>query len=285
MNKTTTNSGEKRITSYYRDVYSRDNFIYKRFRNFIVAFGGLMQIVPAVFLRKNMGERYYSKTWVRFWMFLLMILPVPYMHLEHLLLHFGNHMYFSPKQEITWVRFGTWYLFIFIFGYFGRLRRKEIKFSRSSFDPTKFSWYTGDFWPNIEKLGFQYSILQKLMTNNPNKEWTLRQIPTLVEPIIICSIGFALWMLEQKIGGVLFIIGLFYGWSYHMAFRNGDDAMLDILDEIKIARALSNSIDNPHQKLDSDDQIIGRFPASPEDRKGVINAVLGVDGNGIPDAI
>lgn len=282
--KTTSNplgNEDSQLISYYRSVFGANRAFLVFFWNLVKAFGGFFQIIPAVFLRKNMGERYFSSTAVRIWIILLIFLPIIYAKIDTFFMMLLDVEMYKPiykpmlSRKETWYGYGTWYLFIIVFAYFARKRRKEIKISRSSFDRTKFSQYSGDIDEYTERLG------DKLYgeENNP------RKIETRVEPLMIAVVGAVLWILNQKIGGFLIIVSLFYAWSYWAAYRIGDEAMLDILDRNYLKRQLAEMIHQSHKMFRNGARLFGRVPKNLEDQNEFVDTITGSKNSGFTEAV
>jgi hypothetical protein len=281
---TTSNSqeqGNARITAFYRSVFCANLVFIVWWWNLVKAIGGFFQIIPAVFLRKNMGERYYSTTNVRIWIVILIFLPPLYAKIDSSLMDLLDFDFYKPiynpllSRIGTWYGYGTWYAFIVLFAYFATQRRKEIKRSRSSFDRSNFSKYSGDIEEFTERWGYKLFG----MANDT------RKIETIVEPLIIAVVGLGLWILNQKIGGFLIITSVFYAWSYWAAYRIGDNAMLNILDENYLKRQLSQIVHESGKLFRGGARLFGRFPKNLDDQKDFVDTITGSKNSGFTEAV
>lgn len=273
-NKTNKISNE-RIESYYRDVFDRNTQFGKKFRDLIFAIGALLQIIPAVFLRRNMGERYLTKGFVQFMVFFLLIIPKPFSSLIAKISALSTRGFAVKNYGFTNTDYYVWYGFVGLFALFSYWRLKEITRSKSSFDKSKFSWYDGDIFPWMNSAG---NALFK-------KKWNTRQIETLIEPVIILLIGIALWMLGLKLGYLFIIIGLFYRWSYLIAYRNGDHAMLDIIDQQILQKGLHKILTGTDPEMDDKLNLGGRILVTAEEREIILETMFGSDNEGFVEAV
>lgn len=228
-----------------------------------------------VFIRKNMGERYFGAGQA-----ILIVLglgflafvytPVLYMtdarNSFHERLEANGYRYDSSFDSggsftdsfgfYVTLHFLTWYLFLLVFLYVSYVRYQEIKRLPSVFDFARSSVYTGDIHPFF--INFKWK----------NKNFDVRQIETVLEPLFFFIIGLGLIILQQYIGYVIIISSIGYSLSARIGYIQGDHFIMDIIDnqlfnqEKDEAFVKGNEINN-----DRGVRYYGRRPTNPEDRK------------------
>ncbi|MFM1998485.1 MAG: hypothetical protein RL204_432 [Bacteroidota bacterium] len=273
--KNNTSASNDRIVSFYRDVFDRNTKFGHLFRSLIFSIGAFFQIIAAVFLRRNMGERYLTRGIVRFMIFFLLIIPKPFSSLLTKITALSTRGFTVKQYGFSNTDYFVWYGFVLLFAVFSYWRLKEITRSKSTFDMSKFSWYSGDIFPWMSTLGHATF----------RKTWNTRQIETLIEPLIILSIGFVLWVVGLKLGYLFIIIGLFYRWSYLIAYRNGDHHMLDIIDARILQRGLHRILTGADPEMDDKLNLRGRILVKAEEREIVYEAMFGSDKDGFVEAV
>lgn len=274
-NKNNTSASNDRIESFYRDVFDRNTKFGHLFRSLIFSIGAFFQIIAAVFLRRNMGERYLTRGIVQFMIFFLVIIPKPFSNLITKIMALSTRGFTVKQYGFSNTDYFVWYGFVLLFAIFGYWRLKEITRSKSTFDLSKFSWYNGDIFPWMRSLG--YATFRKT--------WNTRQIETLIEPLIILSIGIALWIIGLKLGYLFIIIGFFYRWSYLIAYRNGDHAMLDMGDKNLLQKRLHRILTGTDPEMDDKLNLAGRILVRAEDREIIFEEMFGSDKDGFVEAV
>jgi hypothetical protein len=185
---------------YYSSVYQRRNFIKDVLYMVFLGVSSWPRLVLETFIRRNMGERYFSLFAVVVIALLLLVYPF---------YKTGPYAEVFPVLKDNF----TWYLFTGAFVYFGYLRLREVQTLPSVFDFARFSLSSGISLP------FVYDI-----TRNP------RKIATLIEPGACLVIGLLLWWMDQRIGVVITMCSVIYSFSYMAAFAQADDFLMDYID-------------------------------------------------------
>lgn len=203
----------KKKNLYYIVVFKRTNMIKAAILGFFLAIASWPRLILEVFLRRGMGQRYYSLA-TSITLFILML--------------FGSNMphysYYSgwsyPHFSETIQRNPSLTLFAFAFMAMSIRRYREIKNEPGVFDFAKFSQYSGDILP------FFYDL--KLFGLTP----TRKVISTIYEPLAGLLPGIVLTIFHSPVGLLLIICSIIYSISYYGAHYAGDQFLMDRIDEI-----------------------------------------------------
>lgn len=196
---------------YFRNVIKRENVAKKILLHVFYQLASFPRLLLEVFIRKNFGERYFNLASVLSVALIIALLPAVLYSLP------------TAEGQGTWgflVRYATWYVFLGLFLYHCWQRWREIRQSASTFDFTRFSLYAGDINPWFHKI--------RVSGTEPD----MRTIETLYEPAVFFAGGVALWVFGQSVGVFICIASIFYSLSYVAAYWQGDNFVLDRIDEI-----------------------------------------------------
>jgi hypothetical protein len=187
---------------YYATIYQRRNLSKDFLYNLFLGLSSWPRLLLEVFIRSNMGERYFS---------LFGVVVISLLLLGYPFYQAGPYSDVFPviKDNLTW------YLFTGAFAFFGYKRLREVQTLPSVFDFERFSLSSG------VSLSIVYDI-----TKNP------RRIATLLEPGGCLLIGLLLWWMNQRIGVVITVCSVIYSLSYMAAFSQADDFLMDHIDNI-----------------------------------------------------
>jgi hypothetical protein len=233
---------------YYRSVFKRINHTKETLFSFYLAFCSWPRLLIEVFIRRNMGERYYS--------FSTSINMVIGLALFPLFLSSAISRLYGSGIGNFMGFFLTWYVFLGAFLYMSLKRRAEIKRLPSVFDFGRVSISTGEIHPAFRN--FQIG----------GKNADIRTIETLLEPGFFFIIGFVLWMSGQPVGLLLVISSLAYRMSYKAAYYFGDQFIMDTIDErIFNEERIKSFVDGLDASLTRGVRYYGRRPTSLEDRQ------------------
>lgn len=215
---------------YYRAVYQRRNVIKETFLSFFMDGALTFRLILEVFIRKNMGIRYFRLSAAIWTAFFLMIVPFIPNIFGNILPSSSYYGYGSPGVWETIKEHWIWYSFITVFLYFSYLRHREVKRIHHLFDFEHFSKSAGEFHPFYLELRFK------------GKPFTPRQLETFIEPLPFFLIGVLFMIIGQKLfGGLIAFSAFSYAMSYRYAYMIGDNFIMDMIDEIICNKALSNT--------------------------------------------
>lgn len=233
---------------YYSTVFQRKNIVTELFMSLFLSIASYPRLLLEVFLRKNMGERYFSGASVITIFFLLAALPV------------------IKERIITMEVLGNnmlYYLFLLAFLYMGFKRNQEISRLPSVFDFARYSLANGEVHPSLRKLRFA------------DRDLDIRTIHTIIEPGIFFVAGAILIFMDQKLlGGVLAVSSVLFSLSYEAAYHFGEQMVMDEIDKIILSEDMVKAFvdeDDPSQTRGV--QFFGRKPAEKEMRRRVINNI------------
>lgn len=206
---------------YYRTVFQRQNLFKKFFLDLFLSIASYPRLLLEVFIRKNFGERYFSFATAITIAILLALFPLASSKLGSLFSGgYGYGRYGNHDSGISWSKFATWYVFLAAFVFFSYKRWQEVKRNPSVFDFGRFSLCTGDIHPFF--FGLKIG----------GKPISVRAIEILCEPSVFFAAGILLWLLSQPLGGLLVFSSIFYALGYAGAYRNGDNFVMDKIDEM-----------------------------------------------------
>lgn len=244
---------------YYQTVFKRNNAIKEAILGFFFAFCSWPRLLLEVFLRKNMGERYFSFSNGIIMTVILGWLPFLYSRAMH-------RFFGSDDSAILFLRFTSWYVFLAGFLYMCYLRQQEIYRLPSVFDFGRFSLSGGEIHPKFREFEIG------------GKKPDVRQIETLMEPGLCAFIGFGLSIIGQPIGLVIFISSIFYSLSYMESYRKGDHFIMDKIDEmICNEEMVSSFVEERDSSQTRGVSFPGRRPTDPETRRKLIDSFIEED--------
>lgn len=232
---------------YFHSVMSRRNVIKDVIFKFFLGICSWPRLVLEVpFLRKNMGERYFTLASAISVGVLLIVIPFV-----------GNIGRYSPSVFDIITDNWLWYGFVAAFGYFSCLRYKEVKRQPSVFDFERYSLSEGEMLPWFNNLGFQ-----------------LRFTEIFIEPLAGVVPGILLLLFGQSLlGGMLTACGIIYSISKAGAWYQGDHFVMDKIDEMICNEELRKSL------VDNEEPARGttfrsKFPDKQELREQLAGAII-----------
>jgi hypothetical protein len=246
---------------YYRTMYKRSN-VFKSFSVNVFQFlASYPRLLLEVFIRRNLGERYFTFFGSIVMAFILAVLPL---FLTGVIGLFGRTRSFEFTSFITGNL--TWYVFLAAFVFFALKRREEIKRNPSVFDFGRFSLSSGEHHPLF------YQIKRGGIPPNP------RTVETLLEPLFFFIIGLVLVLFGQLVGWLILVCSVLYGLSYRGAYKLGDDFVMDKIDEqIANEETFNAFVADQEPRLTRGMRFYGRRPVDPEKRKKVADSFIEED--------
>lgn len=203
---------------YFRSVFRRKNVIKEAILDLFLSTCCVPRLLLEVFIRTNMGERYFSFSTAIIATTVLAILPIGASVGFYFLSRYGFSREFDIFEFL--LHDLTWYLFLA--GFVGMCldRRREIKRLPSVFDFGRYSLSTG----NIHNGFLNYQPYGKRLS--------VRTIETVIEPGFFFVIGAGLWLLQQHVGILIVVCSVCYSISYLGAYHRGDNFVMDQIDEM-----------------------------------------------------
>lgn len=238
--------------TYYQKVFARRNLVKEILMQLFMGLASWPRLLLEVFVRKNLGERYFS---LSIGIFLSIVLAVvPYV-IESTTGYGEIDLWDYTKNYFTW------YLYIAAFLYFSLRRQKEIDHSPSFFELPRFTLSTGD----VNQKFFQIKIKGEPIDR--------RFIETKLEPVLFLAIGIILILFHQKIGILISVCSILYSLSYIAANYLADEHIKNEMDKIVVSKAigsyLSIDVDDNDDKTSPDPSgcnLTWRKPISKETR-------------------
>jgi hypothetical protein len=238
---------------YYRSVLKRTNTFAEGILNLFFAFSSWPRLLLEVFLRRNMGERYFNFSLAMFLLALMAILPIVMWHLIFHVLGIGTFI----------AGYATWYLFLAAFLKFALDRRDEVRRQPSVFDFARYSLSTGHSLPFLRDLQIG------------GKRVDTRTLETLIEPGACFVLGTVGLCFGQAIATVLIVCSLFYSLSYLAAYRQGDHLIMDRIDEMICNEEMVRLFIEGRPPFETRGvPLYGRLPADPDLRQRVADSLL-----------
>lgn len=237
---------------YFRTVLRRSNPVKNFFFDLFTATASWPRLLLEVFIRRNFGERYFSFSNAILMFVVLSVAPL-------LIAGSGSSRYYGgfSVKEFMWDNI-TWYLFLAGFLYCAYRRRQEIKRLPSVFDFGRFSLSAGRIHPLF------YTIV---IGGKPVEG---RIIETIFEPLFFFIIGLFLIPFGQIVGVLIVASSIVYSLSYFAAYHDGDNFVMDKIDELICNQELYNAfVDGVDPNNTRGVNYYGRRPADPEARRRV----------------
>ncbi|HVW96855.1 MAG TPA: hypothetical protein VHA56_12870 [Mucilaginibacter sp.] len=245
----------KKKNLYYLTVFKRVNLIKAFILSFFLAIASWPRLILEVFFRRRMGERYFSLA-TCITLFVLMFFGSNFPHYSYYGWSFPD-----PTEILT--RNPSLSLFALAFLAMSIMRYKEVKREPGVFDFAKFSMYSGDILP------FFYDI--KINGVEP----TRKTIATIYEPLVSLMIGILLTLFHSPVGIVLIVCSIIYSLSYFGAHYQGDQFLMDKIDEMLCNEDLTETLvegTRPEDKRGV--EFFGTAPANKQFRRVLADSMV-----------
>lgn len=253
---------------YFRAIFQRANAFKKVFLSLFMDGALFFRLILEVFIRKNMGRRYFKLSSAIFAAFILAIIPFIATFLPMFSTNYYDTSFWGTIKE-----FWLWYGFVGLFMYFSFLRKRDIQHIEDIFDMQHFSKSSGEIHP------FYWSLKIN------GKPFTVRQLETSIEPLPFFILGVLLILFEQKLlGGFLAFSAYSYAMSYRYAYMIGDDFIMDKIDEIICNKELNEIFIHGNQPSQGFN-FYGTIPKSKAFREQVYHSMFEVDNDNFTEAI
>jgi hypothetical protein len=210
---------------YFRTVLRRQNVLKTFLLDCALNVASQPRLLLECFLRKNFGLRYFSLSSAITVSFIVGVLPI----ILHKATSSLARLTGNGGGDSFWGNYATWYMFLIAFMYFAWQRHLEIRRNPSVFDFTMVSTYAGDIHPFFRSV----RIAGKLQS--------IRSIEILLEPGVFFGAGMLLALIGQPLGWLLILSALAYSFSYQAAYREGDNFILDLIDNKHYIEQMNNA--------------------------------------------
>jgi hypothetical protein len=250
---------------YFRTVHSRDNVAKVLFLGLFRLIASYPRLFLEVFTRKHFGSRYFRLSSALTVAAILGIYPVLMIIMRDsagyrymLLMHSGN---FDESKTHMMLGYVTWYIFLVLFIRRSFEHHKDKKRIANEYDFEYYSIFSGI----INPVFFEIRL--------PNgKTADRRQVECYFEPAFFLIIGLVLYVVGQKLGGLLIICSLFYSMNYIGDYLRGDNYVLDLIDEMIANRNLEKVFIDDVDPEDADGfEMRVRKPASASMRRKIVS--------------
>lgn len=171
------------------------------------------RLVLELFIRRNMGWRYFSWPAVYTLAAILVILPMAFYKIVEFQMSFFDHYINQARLDAFKVRYILWYPFVGVFLVMAFIRSREIKKAEIMY-PNRSTKYAGDTYITVLLIKF-------------NIKASSRMIETFYEPAFFFIIGFVLVLFNQSLGTLIMFASFFYRLSYVQAYVKGDHFIAD----------------------------------------------------------
>lgn len=243
---------EKSLRSvYYRSTFRRGSYLTSWFLTIATFLTSYPRMLIEVFTRRNFGQRYFNITSVLTVTVLLFILPFNMVGVDI----FGPGSY--QVIALNW----AWYLYTVLFFSLGIKRWLEIRRAPSTYNFSMYSLYMGDVSKYFDKFGI-----------------SIRTYEIYIEPGMFLLLGYLLHSIGQSVGMLLMIAAFLYSFSYIAAYKQGDDSILDIIDEMLFAKTIEGIIMNDDSPERSNGiQLRAKLPRNPSLKNDLLRHIQGDD--------
>ncbi len=233
------------VNEYYYITYRRRNILKEYILNIFFVISSWPRLVLEVFLRRNMGERYFTAENAVLVAIVLIVMPMYF---------WGGYGGFWAVLWRVAKEHVTWYLFVLAFAWFSYRRWRDVKDLPSVFELRRFSLSSGLPFDFFYSWGFN-----------------TRRIATLLEPALTLSLGLLLFWMNLPVGLLIVACSVIYALSYLGAYSLGDDFIMDKMDELICVKNLAASFKEGKDVRETDGfEFVGQRPKDPETRERVM---------------
>lgn len=266
---------------YVRSVYQSTRAIDATVAGLALGILSFPRTLLEVFIRTNLGERYFSFANALSMFIILAYIPYGYrFELENFALALKlitassdiRNVIMNTRNyyEFDWGNFflhnATWYLFLVAFFYQCIKRQNEIKRLPSVFDFGRCSVDSGRIHPFFETFRWK------------GRGFELREIETILEPLFFFLISVVLILLKQNIGYLILMSSFCYWYYYRIAYHQGDHFVMDWIDGQIFSQQLDNAfVQNKNPWEAKGVNYRGRKPSDPSARSDMADDIQDTD--------
>jgi hypothetical protein len=236
---------------YYKTQFSRSGKLQGWLLDSLMFFFSYPRLIMEVFLRRNMGERYFTISSAVLIGLLMFFAPIV----------LSGNVYVPWRVIIAqdW----SYYLFVAVYAFMSYKRYQEIIRAPSVYDFKRFSLSQGNSLPVFTNLQIS------------NKRITHRMVRIYLEPLTFFVPGLLLLGLHQIPLSALFLgCSVTYWFSTLIDFRKGDHFIMDKIDEIICNEELTDTFKKDQDVSPRGVPFYVKKPSSEELRSELANALL-----------
>jgi hypothetical protein len=230
--------------AYYTVLYGEPAAINRKLGAWVSVVLSWPKSVLDVFLRRNMGERYFTLFKSILIFLALWFIPIGM-----------KNLYFSEMISST-----SYYFFLILYAIMSGVRYMEIRRKPSVFDFAKFSL----------SRGIPYDIFLRIKLFG--KPLSQRTIEVYVEPLLCFIIGVILIVLQQgPVGALIILCSISYFVCNSISAIHGDHFIMDKIDEILLSRDLNTIFLNDEELSPKQVPFFTRKPTTRELRQNFLD--------------
>lgn len=235
----------KKRNLYYLTIFKRVNVMKAFILTFFLLIASWPRLILEIFLRRRMGQRYMSLASC-VTLFVLMFFGTNLPHYSP----YGGWSF--PHLTESFDRNPSLSIFAIAFLAMSIMRYLEIRREPGVFDFAKFSLYSGDILP----------IFYKIEINGIAP--TRKLIATIYELLAGILVGVILTTFDSPVGALLIVCSVIYSLSYFGAHYQGDQFLMDKIDEMLCNEDLTETLVNG--KRPEDGRGVEFFGTVPENK-------------------
>lgn len=245
---------------YYRTVLRRRNLLYENLLAIFLSLSAIFRVFIENIIRRSMGERYFSYVGSIIICWILVIYPIVITGLVGI--------FFSLSKvdwETLFKQYTTWYAYTWFLIKCTKKRRQEVLREPSVFDFKRFSLSGG----YLEEFYIQF-IPKKILLNP-------RKCDIIGEPLPFFIVGLLLMIMSQPLGYIFVVSSIIYSISYVAAYYNGDNLVMDMIDEIILNEEMESSfVGDEEMSQNRGVQFFMRKPNGEELRRKTVDSFFEV---------
>ncbi len=239
---------------HFRKVIRRENVLKNGIHNVFMSMASFSRLLFEVFTRHDFGERYFRLSAALTLILILAFFPLIPSSVASLVS--GNFSLIPSAHYITWYMFLAAHVYLSI-GHF-----KDKNLNRANATKVQYSLFSG-YFNNILVHTFSGEVTDDS-----------RFMETVLEPALFAILGIVLMIFGQSLGYLLLINSIIYAIGYMAAYKEGDDFVMDTLDE-SIAKEAFYRIFISGENTDTwmNYRFVGRIPEDENIRKRIGTSV------------
>lgn len=226
-----------------------------------------------VFLREKFGERYMGWTTVAIPGFFLAVVPL----FEWGMLYLAGRLGAAASWQVwAWSIYSYlgWYVFTVLFIRRGlRHYRESRPPAPNTYNFSRYSYFSG----RVDERFWKANRIRIFGQTLCDKEPTIRDVETYLEPLAGFLLATVLIILQQKIGQVLLVCSWLYCIRFVSAYNLGHYHTLDMIDEMIRSEDMQSSFggmpDGQEDRFLTEDQMRDHFASLNKPRDKVFSVL------------